>query len=106
MNQKKTLEINPRHPLIKELQSNVEANPKSEMAIDLAQILLDTAKLRGGYFVDDSGGFATRIEKMLRSSIGVDVNAPVSCQYMITSFFHIHVTINSEIAVCNIKFLL
>lgn len=78
LNQKKTLEINPRHPLIKELQSKVELNPKSDAAIDLAHILLDTAKLRGGYYVDDSNEFATRIERMLRASIGVDVDAPVS----------------------------
>ena len=86
MNQKKTLEINPRHPLIKELQQRVELNPKDEVTIDLAQILLDTAKLRGGYFLDESSEFAGRIERMLRLSIGVDVNAPVSTEaYLIKS---------------------
>lgn len=80
MNQKKTLEINPRHPLIKELQQRVELNSKDEMTIELAQILLDTAKLRGGYHLDESSEFAGRIERMLRLSIGVDINAPVSIE--------------------------
>ena len=86
MNQKKTLEINPRHPLVKELQQRVELNPKDEVTIDLAQILLDTAKLRGGYYVQDSGEFAGRIERMLRLSIGVDINAPVSTEIYFKAF--------------------
>jgi heat shock protein beta len=77
LNQKKTLEINPRHPLIKELQRKVEAEPDSETAKDLARILLDTAKLRGGYMVEESGEFANRIERILRTSIGVAPDAPV-----------------------------
>lgn len=86
MNQKKTLEINPRHPLIKELQQRVELNSKDEMTIELAQILLDTAKLRGGYHLDESSEFAGRIERMLRLSIGVDINAPVSIEIYLKSF--------------------
>ena len=86
MNQKKTLEINPRHPLIKELQQRVELNSKDEMTIELAQILLDTAKLRGGYHLDESSEFAGRIERMLRLSIGVDINAPVSTEIYLKAF--------------------
>lgn len=96
MNQKKTLEINPRHPLIKELQQRVELNPKDEVTIDLAQILLDTAKLRGGYFLDESSEFAGRIERMLRLSIGVDVNAPVS-----TEIYLIKPSVVSFVSNCN-----
>ena len=78
LNQKKTFEINPRHPLIRELQRKVQEDSKSESSLDLARILLDTAKLRGGYFVDDSKEFAGRIERMLRVSIGISLDVPVS----------------------------
>ena len=78
LKQKKTFEINPRHPLIQELQRKVQEDSTSEASMDLAHILLDTAKLRGGYFVDDSKEFANRIERMLRVSIGVSPDAAVS----------------------------
>ena len=78
LNQKKTFEINPRHPLIQELQRKVKEDSTSESSMDLARILLDTAKLRGGYFVDDSKEFAGRIERMLRVSVGVPPDAAVS----------------------------
>ncbi|XP_019855235.1 PREDICTED: endoplasmin-like [Amphimedon queenslandica] len=77
LNQKKTFEINPRHPLIQELQRKVQEDSTSEASMDLARILLDTAKLRGGYFVDDSKEFASRIERMLRVSIGVPPDAAI-----------------------------
>ena len=76
--QKKTLEINPRHPLIKELQRRVENEEQDETTIDLANVLYETAVLRSGYGLKDSGDFAGRIERMLRLSLGVDLKAPVS----------------------------
>lgn len=49
--QKKTLEVNPRHPLIKELLKRVEANKDDQTAKDLSRVLLETATLRSGYLV-------------------------------------------------------
>ena len=46
LNQKKTLEVNPRHPLIKELLKRVEDESTDESTLDLAQVLFDTAVLR------------------------------------------------------------
>ena len=45
--------------------------------MDLAKVLYETAMLRSGYTLQDSGDFAGRIERMLRLSLGVDVEAPV-----------------------------
>nr|AVX33611.1 heat shock protein 903 [Dugesia japonica] len=69
--QKKILEINPRHPLIKELKRQVEKNPSDEQAKDIALTLYDTAVLRSGYSLQASGGFADRIEKILRTSLNI-----------------------------------
>ena len=49
LNQKKALEINPRHPLIKELLRRVEDNPDDAIAKDMALMMFNTATLR--YFI-------------------------------------------------------
>ena len=46
LNQKKTLEINPRHPLIKELLRRVEDNPADTTAKNMAVMMFNTATLR------------------------------------------------------------
>ena len=46
LNQKKTLEINPRHPLIKELLRRVEDNPADATAKEMAVMMFNTATLR------------------------------------------------------------
>lgn len=76
-NQKRTLEVNPRHPLVKELLKRVETDKEDKTAKDLARVLFETATLRSGYMVKDSQDFAGRIERMLRLSMGVDLEAMV-----------------------------
>merc|ERR1712183_915939 len=44
-NQKKTLEINPRHPLIKALLEKVEADSEDSQAQSIAEVMFDTAVL-------------------------------------------------------------
>merc|ERR1711963_901415 len=43
LNQKKTLEVNPRHPLIKELLRRVEDNPEDKTAKEMATMMFNTA---------------------------------------------------------------
>lgn len=50
-NQKKTLEVNPRHPLVKELLKRVETDKEDKTAKDLARVLFETATLRSGFMV-------------------------------------------------------
>ena len=56
----------------------MENEEQDETTVDLANVLFETALLRSGYVLGDSGGFAGRIERMLRLSLGVDAKAPVS----------------------------
>merc|ERR1719228_1625013 len=77
LNQKKTLEINPRHPLIKELLRRVEDNPADATAKDMALMMYNTATLRSGYALKDTVNFAEHIEKMMRQTLGVDENEAV-----------------------------
>merc|ERR1712165_211618 len=62
LTQKKAMEINPRHPLVKELLRRIEDNP---------------ATLRSGYMLKDTNVFALSIEKMMRETLGVDQDEQV-----------------------------
>lgn len=84
--QKKILEVNPRHPIVKTLLSRVESEATLEEAeveeykqttTDLALTLIDTFRLRSGYTLTDSVSFSDRMERMLRLSLGVDPDAEV-----------------------------
>jgi len=73
--QKRILEINPRHPIVKELLVKVEADSADQNAKDLAMVLYETATLRSGYAIKDSLDFANRIERMLKLSMNIDIDA-------------------------------
>merc|ERR1712212_1237304 len=77
LNQKKTLEINPRHPLIKELLRRVGDNPADKTASDMAVMMYNTATLRSGYSLKDTVNFAQQIEAMMRQTLGVDADEQV-----------------------------
>merc|ERR1712020_503891 len=66
------MEINPRHPLIKELLRRVEDNPEDAVAKDMSLMMFQTATLRSGYMVKDTTAFANQIEGMMRDSLGID----------------------------------
>merc|ERR1711962_43514 len=60
-NQKRTLELNPRHT----------EDAESQSSKDLATMLFETATLRSGFMLQDSAGFGERIERMLRLSMNI-----------------------------------
>lgn len=73
LNQRKTLEINPRHPLIKELLRRVQ-NEDTDAAKDLALMMFRTATLRSGYMLQETADFADSIERMMRQTLGISVD--------------------------------
>jgi len=76
-NQKKILEINPGHPLIKELLKRVEENSSDKKAEELVNLMFEAATLRSGYELKDMAGFADRIESMLRSAMDISADEKV-----------------------------
>jgi len=85
LNQKKTLEINTRHPLIKELLRRVEDNPADPVAKDIAVMMFNTATLRSGFPLrDTTSNFAEAIETMMRKTLGVDLDEQVEEEEEIT----------------------
>ena len=55
------MEINPNHPIIKDLDRMVKADKESKETEDYAQLLFDVAGMTSGYDVEDMSGFATRV---------------------------------------------
>merc|ERR1712117_796200 len=84
LNQKKALEINPRHPLIKELLRRVEDNPADTSAKEMAIMMFNTATLRSGFALKDTVSFAEQIEIMMRKSLGVDLDEQIEEEEEIT----------------------
>jgi len=77
LTQKKTMEVNPRHPLIKEMLRRIEDNPADNTAKDMALMLYNTATLRSGYMLKDTVNFAEHIESMMRETLGVSAEEEV-----------------------------
>ncbi|XP_041650727.1 endoplasmin [Cheilinus undulatus] len=75
--QKKTLEINPKHPLVKQMLNRVNADAEDQTASDLAMVLFETATLRSGYQLADTKAYGDRIERMLRLSMNVPLDEQV-----------------------------
>lgn len=76
LNQRKTLEINPRHPLIRELLNRVEADDDNSdiNAKDMALMMFRTATLRSGYMLQETSDFADSIERMMRQTLGIPLD--------------------------------
>lgn len=77
LNQKKTLEINPRHPLMRELLRRVEADEADQTAKDMAVMMFRTATLRSGYMLQETSNFADSIERMMRQTLGVPLDEQI-----------------------------
>jgi len=73
---KKVLEINPQHPIIIELNGIVKKDEKSQAVADTARLLLDTAALGSGYYIEDPSVFVNRIHRILATSLDVDLPEP------------------------------
>lgn len=62
---KRTLEINPSHPIIIELRKRIEANPNDRTVKDSIWLLFDAAVLTSGFTLEDPSDFAARIFRMM-----------------------------------------
>lgn len=79
-NPKKVLEINPKHPLIKDILKRVQADENDATAKKSAQMLFTTALLQAGYDVKDTAiqeSFTTNLYDLMSAELGVDPKAEV-----------------------------
>jgi len=70
---KKTMEINPRHPIIVELNKRVsDGDEASQEVKDLAMVLFDTAMLNSGFTMENAGDFSQRMYRIMQSGLGLE----------------------------------
>ncbi len=72
MSASKTLELNPRHPIIVALKDLVEASPDEQDTKDAAMLVFDTALLSSGFLQDDLDEFTQRMYRSVGKSLSVD----------------------------------
>jgi len=69
---KKIMEINPKHPIVKELLRRISTDKSDETAEVTAEVLYETAVLSSGYTIDDPTQFASWIHKMMSLNLNID----------------------------------
>merc|ERR1711865_305989 len=61
------LEINPKHPIVQDLEKMVQADKESAKTQNFAMLMYDVASMTGGYEVSDTGSFAQRVMSLMSS---------------------------------------
>lgn len=77
MRGKRVLEINPRHPIIKELRERVIKDPEDAGVKQTAHLIYQTALVESGFLLNDPKDFASRIYSTLKSSLNISPDAAV-----------------------------
>ncbi|PKI83160.1 Hsp90 chaperone hsp82 [Malassezia vespertilionis] len=72
MASKKTMEINPHNPIIKELSSKAAEDKNSPMVRDLVFLLYDSSLLTSGFTLDNPQEFANRLFKLINLGLSID----------------------------------
>merc|ERR1712188_269245 len=72
MMSKKTMEVNPRHPIVIELNKQLKEDADGENAKDLCNLLFDTALINSGFQMEKTDEFASRMYRMMQQNLKLD----------------------------------
>merc|ERR1712039_656505 len=65
MSGRKTLEINPKHPVVADLLNKVKEDKENQAALDTAQVLFQTALIESGYEIADPSALVNRVYRLM-----------------------------------------
>ena len=76
---KKTLEVNPNHPVIQDLLNKIKGDDDEvkSKAKETALVLFQAALLDSGYEIADASALVSKVYKMMSAELGVDPETPL-----------------------------
>merc|ERR1711987_43033 len=77
MSGRKTLEVNPNHPVVVDLLAKIKDDKENAAALDTAQVLFQTALIESGYEIADPSALVNRVYRLMSKELGVDPDAPI-----------------------------
>jgi len=77
---KKTLELNPTHPIVTELRNKVAKDKSDKTVKDLVWLLWETALMTSGFSLEDPTAFSSRIHRMIQLGLGLGATEEVKLE--------------------------
>merc|ERR1711959_778414 len=77
MSGRKTLEVNPNHPVVVDLLNKLQDDKENPAALDTAQVLFQTVLIESGYEIADPSALVNRVYRLMSKELDIDPDAPL-----------------------------
>lgn len=76
----RTLEINPRHPVVRQLKDKMDQNPDDPDVVEMVKVLTSACLLDSGYMLTEAPEFKSSILHLLKGQLAIDDLKPLSLE--------------------------